>query len=236
MAVTTLLLSDEKLLGDNYKGHTVTPIASTFYKKYIYRVTFGDTSFRKKLRSWAEDNIANDYKIRVNRIISKKGPVRYQPIRLYLMSIDDLNLVLDTFNDGEIAELSGVTNSDLRDQLADDKIHLESKPHKYFQKFEYKVVCAGPKIQRTPMGFPRGPHNHWRVYSIRRARLTPLQCAKILEFISCQASTEDYVYRKSFDTLTIFGTNAVAKEIMPLIRLTQPDVHLKVYKCVTPII
>ena len=256
------LLSEDDCLGHVYRDYPVIPIDKLYYGKYAYRVVFDSRIVTKQDLSEfcikpreddsdltgdfvSMDNISLNKKLskalsyrnvfRVERKLqdlldedSYSYKNRLYKNAVYLRSKKDLDIVLDNFSRKEVSLLTGLTDTDLLLELLDDTMVLETKTKKYFNKYDYKVVFSREPELSTSGFFGLRPHRP------RAVPITREDKSLIKSFVKDQASEEEYILRESWETVSVFCDDDIAKGVLPLYRMSDSKMVLKIHKCVIP--
>jgi hypothetical protein len=140
-------------------------------------------------------------------------------IRLFVTSRHDVDEILNYVNPREIDHIEAITSEQHLDLLRDPRFKIESKDHLYYHKHEYKVNI-------------RVPGDNGDRWSRRDGK--PTVFMRVSDFLKTQAERNEYSIRQNWQVVTVFTSEEIVFNVLPLIRFEMQIEDYDIVRVVVP--
>jgi len=206
----------------DFKNHDVTPCEKFYYGRYPFRLTFDHTPlvnnrrnllhFRRQLEDFQYDLLENYC----------RPYVAHNGVRLYFYNYNDLRVTYNMFK-SQITDVAGPINNEHLHLLKSKDYHVKVRSQNWFKKYDCKVYM-------TVQMFSTGSYYRSSI-SMGRERYQELIDSQKNFF---EANLVDIKKKYGYDDYwsEFYCDYAEFLEILPFLKLQQPDARLIVYKVV----
>lgn len=211
-----IVSTDFKPLGKMYKGYSVVPSESVYYKRYPFKLVLESNldnvdDFRDSVFMYGFNSLSERFRMYTNR--------NNKQLYLFLKTQKDLDTTLNAYSD-LILEVHGPINKKHRENLLETGKFLSVRDKYYFGKYDCKVT-----IYR--------PWRHWgSMYS------APLMHSKktnwyneLREFVVDQLGDKLYQHMSSSYALTFFVNKKDFNNVYPFVKMMYNDVDIYITEC-----
>lgn len=167
--------------------------------KRVLKKLLKDTEFRQNYsvaEKWKADGSGTEFRA---------------DARIFLLTQQDLDVVLDYVNRSNVQGIEAIQNDDQLELMNDPRFETVSRPSPFWNQYDYKVEILTE----------RDRVRHWTATEVRN----------YLDDMGCKG---DYKLRKNWKTVTVFGNHDVVMEVLPMIRFQMKLEKFRITRAVVP--